>query len=155
MININFAKTEHIDLISDFEQKYFYDEAYSKNTITDILNDNYILKNNINIFVATNQYDELIGYIIFTVTDDYTDVLKIFIRDSDRRNGYASQLLNRIIDLAVRFKSKKIMIEVRSKNLNAIEFYKSNNFKEISLRKNYYSNPSDDAIVFERNIIQC
>ena len=153
MININFAKTEHIDLISEFEQKFFNNEAYSKDTITEILKDNYILKNNINIFVTTNNNDELLGYIIFTITDDYTDILKVFFRDGDRRNGYARQMLNKIIDLAKRFKSKKIMIEVRSKNLNAIEFYKNNDFAEISIRKNYYNNPSDDALIFERNII--
>ena len=153
MISINFAKTEHIDLISEFEQKHFYNEAYSKETIIDILKDNYLLKNNINIFVALNQNDELIGYIIFTITEDFTDILKIFIRDSERRNGYAKQLLNKIIDLAKRYKSKKLMIEVRSKNLSAIEFYKKNGFTQISTRNNYYSNPSDDALVFERDII--
>ena len=153
MVNINFAKTEYIDLISEFEQKYFNNEAYSKDTITEILKDNYILKNNINIFVTTNENEELLGYIIFTITDDYTDILKVFVRDGDRRNGYARQMLNKIIDLAKRFKSKKIMIEVRSKNLTAIEFYKNNDFAEISIRKNYYNNPSDDALIFERNII--
>ena len=91
--------------------------------------------------------------VAYTITDDYTDILKIFVRDSDRRNGYAKQLLNKIFDLAKRFNSKKIMIEVRSKNINAIEFYKNNNFTEISVSKNYYINPSDDALIFERNII--
>ena len=153
MININFAKTEHIDLISEFENKYFNGESYSKDAIIDILKDNYILKNNLNIFVATNQNDELIGYIIFTITDEYTDILKIFVRDNDRRNGYARQMLNKIVDLAKRYNSKRIMIEVRSRNINAIEFYKNNDFIEISIRKNYYNNPSDDALVFERNII--
>ena len=153
MININFAKTEHVDLISEFEQNYFNTEAYSKDTIIDILKDNYILINNINLFVVTNQYDELIGYIIFTITNDYTDILKVFIRDNDRRNGYATLLINKIIELALRFKSKKIMIEVRSKNISAIDFYKHNGFNEISIRKNYYTNPSDDALIFERNIL--
>ena len=46
MITINFAKTEHLQLISEFELNEFHDEAYSFDTLTDMMKDNYLLKNN-------------------------------------------------------------------------------------------------------------
>ena len=61
-------------------------------------------------------------------------------------------LLNKVIDIAKRYNSKKIMIEVRSKNSVAINFYKKNKFEQISIRKDYYKNPSDDALIFERSL---
>ena len=151
MITINFAKTEHLKLISEFELNEFHDEAYSFDTLSDIMKDNYLLKNNDNIFEISNEED-LIGYIIFHVSEDFTDIYKIFIRDNDKRKGYATDLLNKVIEIAKRYNSKKIMIEVRSKNINAINFYKKNGFEQISIRKDYYKNPVDDALIFERSL---
>ena len=151
MITINFAKTEHLKLISEFELNEFHDEAYSFDTLTDMMKDNYLLKNNDNIFEISNEED-LIGYIIFHVSEDFTDIYKIFIRDNDKRKGYATDLLNKVIEIAKRYNSKKIMIEVRSKNINAINFYKKNGFEQISIRKDYYKNPVDDALIFERSL---
>ena len=151
MITINFAKTEHINLISEFEINEFHDEAYSFDTLSDIMKDNYLLKNNDNIFEISNEED-LIGYIIFHITEDFTDIYKIFIRDNDKRKGYATDLLNKVIELAKRYNSKKIMIEVRSKNVSAINFYKNNGFEQITVRKDYYKNPLDDALIFERSL---
>ena len=147
MININFAKTEHIQLISEIELNEFHNEAYSYNTLSDMMKDNYLLKNNDNIFEISND-DDLIGYIIFHISDDFTDIFKIFVRDNDKRKGYATMLLNKVIELAKRYNSKKIMIEVRSNNNNAISFYIKNNFNQISIRKNYYKDPIDDALIF-------
>lgn len=151
MVNVNFAKKEHIVLISEFENNYFHDEAYSLGTLEKMLEDNYILKNNDNIFEISSD-DELIGYIIFHVSDDFTDIYKIFVRDGDKRKGYATLLLDKVVDIAKRYNSKKIMVEVRSKNNSAIEFYIKNGFNRISERNNYYKNPSDDALIFERRI---
>ena len=44
------------------------------------------------------------------------------------------------------------MVEVRSKNSQAIEFYKKNGFEKISIRNSYYKNPNDDALILERRL---
>ena len=151
MINVNFAKKKHIVLISEFENNYFHDEAYSLDSLEKMHEDNYLLKNNDNIFEISSD-DELIGYIIFHVSEDFTDIYKIFIRDGDKRKGYATMLLNKVIDISKRYNSKKLMVEVRSKNNSAIEFYVKNGFIKISERNNYYKNPNDDALIFERRL---
>ena len=147
MITINFAKKEQIKLISEFEINEFNSEAYSFDMLNDMMKDNYLLKDNDNIFVLLDDED-LIGYIIFHISKDFTDIFKIFIRDNDKRKGYATMLLNKVIDLAKRYNSHKLMVEVRAKNLNAINFYKKNNFEQISIRDKYYKNPTDDALIF-------
>ena len=151
MINVNIAKKEHIILISEFENTHFHSEAYSLDSLEKMLEDNYLLKNNDNIFEISSD-DELIGYIIFHVSEDFTDIYKIFIRDGDKRKGYATMLLNKVIDISKRYNSKKLMVEVRSKNNSAIEFYVKNGFSKISIRNNYYKNTNDDALIFERRL---
>ena len=98
MITINFAKKEQIKLISEFEINEFSSEAYSFDMLNDMMKDNYLLKDNDNIFVLLDDED-LIGYIIFHISKDFTDIFKIFIRDNDKRKGYATMLLNKVIDL--------------------------------------------------------
>ena len=151
-MKINFAKTEHIDLISEFEKDYFFAEGYSKKQIEDIMSDNYLLKNNDNIVVVLDDNEELIGYIIFHIQEDFTDIYKIFVRENDRKKGVGSSLLREVEKLSKRFHSKKIMIEVRSKNILAINFYNNFGFNKISERNDYYENPKDTAYILEYNL---
>lgn len=77
---------------------------------------------------------------------DIIDLLNIIVKPEFQNQGIGSILLKYIIDNK---QDKKIMLEVRSKNINAIKLYQKYNFKIINIRKNYYKD--DDAIIMERN----
>jgi [ribosomal protein S18]-alanine N-acetyltransferase len=42
---------------------------------------------------------------------------------------------------------EKLELEVREQNLKAIDFYLNNNFVKDGIRKNFYSNPVDNAVL--------
>ena len=77
---------------------------------------------------------------------DIIDLLNIIVKSEFQNQGIGSILLKYIIDNK---QDKKIMLEVRSKNINAIKLYQKYDFKIINIRKNYYKD--DDAIIMERN----
>lgn len=77
---------------------------------------------------------------------DIIDLLNIIVKPEFQNQGIGSILLKYIIDNK---EDKKIMLEVRSKNINAIKLYQKYDFKIINIRKNYYKD--DDAIIMERN----
>lgn len=77
---------------------------------------------------------------------DIIDLLNIIVKPECQNQGIGSVLLKYIIDNK---QDKKIMLEVRSKNINAIKLYQKYDFKIINIRKNYYKD--DDAIIMERN----
>ena len=77
---------------------------------------------------------------------DIIDLLNIIVKPKYQNQGIGSVLLKYIIDNK---QDKKIMLEVRSKNINAIKLYQKYDFKIINIRKNYYKD--DDAIIMERN----
>ena len=77
---------------------------------------------------------------------DIIDLLNIIVKPEYQNQGIGSVLLKYIIDNK---QDKKIMLEVRSKNINAIKLYQNYDFKIINIRKNYYKD--DDAIIMERN----
>lgn len=77
---------------------------------------------------------------------DIIDLLNIIVKPEFQNQGIGSILLKYIIDNK---QDKKIMLEVKSKNINAIKLYQKYDFKIINIRKNYYKD--DDAIIMERN----
>ena len=52
------------------------------------------------------------------------------------------------------FRVKKVLLEVRRKNTAAIRLYENYVFKKIGIRREYYSNPLDDALLME-GYIKC
>ena len=77
---------------------------------------------------------------------DIIDLLNIIVKPEYQNQGIGSVLLKYIIDNK---QDKKIMLEVRSKNINAIKLYQKYDFKIINIRKNY--DKDDVAIIMERN----
>lgn len=66
--------------------------------------------------------------------------------------GLASKFLSKVIEILKKEGVNKLLTECRSKNISAINFYKRNGFNNVRIRYAYYSNPIDDAILFEKNI---
>lgn len=85
------------------------------------------------------------GFIHIQTGLDIIDLLNIIVKPEYQNQGIGSVLLKYIIDNK---QEKKIMLEVRSKNINAIKLYQKYDFKIINIRKNYYKD--DDAIIMER-----
>ena len=86
------------------------------------------------------------GFIHTQTGLDIIDLLNIIVKPEYQNQGIGSILLKYIIDNK---QDKKLMLEVRSKNINAIKLYQKYDFKIINIRKNYYKD--DDAIIMERN----
>ena len=92
--------------------------------------------------------DALIAFIHITKSFEIIEINNIVVDQDYRRKNIGTKLINYIIE---KFSdTKEILLEVRSKNINAIDFYKKNNFTCINIRKNYYDN--DDAYIMKRGV---
>ena len=45
-----------------------------------------------------------------------------------------------------------VLLEVRAGNVPAIGLYEKNGFAKIGLRKEYYQNPKEDALILQRSL---
>ena len=95
--------------------------------------------------------DEVIGEIDYKHTYIESDLLFIYIKEEYRGKDYSKVLLDESIKELKKIGVKKIFLEVDTENKIAYNLYKSYGFKEISIRKNYYSN-SHDAIIMEKEV---
>lgn len=83
--------------------------------------------------------DNLIGYIIFLVSESEADIVYIATHPEFRKKGVGGELLNsKCFTWNIRQNSEfKIFLEVQVDNLSAISFYLKHGFQVISLRKKY------------------
>ena len=86
--------------------------------------------------------DRIIGYMTFYQVIDEVEIIKIGIIKSLQRSGYGSFLITELKKLHI----KKIFLEVSSENINGINFYIKNGFKQIGLRKGYYKSKNGAKI---------
>ena len=84
---------------------------------------------------------------------DTADILNIGIDPDFKRHGNGTGLLNHLIEELRKRDICEILLEVRAGNKSAIRFYKKQGFKEISVRKNYYTKNSKNQSQREDGII--
>ena len=84
--------------------------------------------------------NNLVGFLIGDTikNDKYYDLelYILFVSKGQRRKQIATKLLNYVETNIIKFSS--IFIEVAEDNVNAISFYKKNNFVFLNFRHNYY-----------------
>ena len=134
MISINSIKKCDYHKILRIEQNLFKDPM----TQTEL--NNFSSKSSLKIWKI--EKDRIIGYMSFYQVMDEVEIIKIGIIKSQQRNNYGSFLIKKIKKLDI----KKIFLEVSSENVNAVNFYVKNGFKEIGFRKGYYKSKNGEKI---------
>lgn len=74
------------------------------------------------------------------------DITNVAVAPEHRRKGLAQRLIAEFERL-LPDDSENIFLEVRESNTPAIELYKKCGFEKLSIRKNFYANPCENAIV--------
>ena len=87
-------------------------------------------------FKANNLVAILIGDAIKNDKDYDLELYILFVSKDQRRKQIATKLLNYVETSMIKFSN--IFIEVAEDNLDAISFYKKNNFVFLNFRHNYY-----------------
>ena len=96
------------------------------------------------------QGEDLLGYVVLQCSGDEAELINIAVRKGKRKLGIGSALLSKTVDVAVGLDVKKLFLEVRSSNQQAISLYERFGFDQVGMRKNYYSNPREDAQILCR-----
>lgn len=106
----------------------------------------------LNLKIMVNE--QIIGFCICQLVADEANLFNIAIHPMFRKQGFAKDLLNALIDQLMNITSPKpistLWLEVRKSNRSAIKLYESLGFNEITIRKNYYptiDGKSEDAII--------
>lgn len=99
-------------------------------------------------FVAKALPDkDIVGYAGYWQVVDELHLINIAIKPEFRRQGLGKHLLYYILCDGKRLGLKRATLEVRASNLAAQRLYEQIGFKNIALRKNYYADNLEDAVI--------
>lgn len=106
--------------------------------------------------LAAKRHQTVIGFIAarITLTDSNNksirseaDIINIGVLKNHQRKGIGSLLLNEFLTNVEKLKIKTVWLEVRESNTKAQNFYRLNGFVQVQKRINFYTQPSEDALV--------
>ena len=90
----------------------------------------------------------IVGFLAARKIDAEWELENIAVADKVRRKGLGSRLLGGLISYARSASGAAIFLEVRESNQSARALYLKLGFQETGVRKNYYPNPAEDAILY-------
>ncbi len=143
-MEIRRSKPDDATAIAELESENFADPWSQKDIFSYICSDGGMC------FTALDE-GRVIGYIIGRKIPPEAEIYRIAVSADKRRRGVGYRLLSYGLKTEIGSGVETVFLEVRSRNTPAIALYRSYGFKEISIRKNYYQNPTDDAVIMILN----
>jgi ribosomal-protein-alanine N-acetyltransferase len=89
----------------------------------------------------------VVGYQVAWFIEDEVHLVNIAVAKRYQTRGIGARLLNRLLDEALAAKKIIVTLEVRSSNEGAQAFYRRFFFRTVGVRKNYYSDNREDALL--------
>lgn len=97
--------------------------------------------------VAKNEFDKVTGYIGMWVVFDEGHITNLAIHPLYRRQGVARNLLYCLTKIAREKGVKHLTLEVRRSNIPAQDLYQKMGFVHMGVRRKYYLDNNEDALI--------
>jgi len=91
--------------------------------------------------------DKIVGYVLFWLLPETVDIHNIAVHTGFRRQRIGQALLRQVFEQARSRHSSRVTLEVRVSNIAAQKLYESVGFVSQGLRKGYYSDDGEDAMI--------
>ncbi len=103
-----------------------------------------------NNFAATGLWksERLLAYISFFHNVDEMEIVNLAVHPLARRRGYGYDTLLQLLQEGNKMGMHKVALEVRERNLAAISLYEKAGFKLAGLRRNYYPDTGENALIY-------
>lgn len=103
------------------------------------------------LFFVCEDGGEIIGIVGLKIILDTAEVLCVATDEKHRGRGVATSLMNTALCECEKRGIAEINLEVRASN-NAVRLYKKCGFEIVGTRKNYYTAPTEDALLMTRRL---
>ena len=130
----------HVAQIAALEKQCFSD-PWSENSVASEL------ENPLSLWLIAEEDGAVCGYVGSQTVLDETDMMNIAVHPDCRRKGIAAALITELVSRLKARGSRVLRLEVRESNFSAIALYEALGFTQLGLRKNYYRNPKENALI--------
>lgn len=102
------------------------------------------------VYLVLREDTGIVGYCIFRILAGEGELFRIGVAKEHRGRGYGKKLMDAMVAYSKASGVAAISLEVREGNEPALNLYKSFGFKPEAVRKGYYRDPEEDAIIMWR-----
>lgn len=102
------------------------------------------------IFLVAEQDGQAVGYIGCQTVLDEGYITNVAVSPDCRRQGIGRALIAELVSCARAKELSFVTLEVRASNASALALYEGAGFGRVGVRKNFYSAPSEDAVLMTR-----
>jgi ribosomal-protein-alanine N-acetyltransferase len=95
--------------------------------------------------------EQLVGYIVNSRYVDAWHVMNVAVDPERQRRGIASALIERLFELTHGDERRGYTLEVRVSNEGAIRLYRNLGFEPRGIRRGYYTDNREDALIMWRD----
>jgi ribosomal-protein-alanine N-acetyltransferase len=135
----------HIDVVLPLEQDLFVDDRWTARTYWSEL-----AQLDTRHYLVAVDGAQVVGYAGLCDYPDEAFVQTIAVARKAQGSGLGSQLLQALLDEAMRRGKRRVLLEVRADNSRAISLYERFGFRRSGVRRGYYQPSGSDAIVMLR-----
>jgi ribosomal-protein-alanine N-acetyltransferase len=104
-------------------------------------------------FEADAEEGDLVGYLVVSRYVDAWHVMNVAVDPDHRGRGIATMLLERLFELTVDDARRGYTLEVRVSNATAIGLYERLGFTARGLRRGYYTDNREDALIMWKDAV--
>lgn len=133
-------KPAHVVQVAALEKLCFSDPWSERSVASELTNE-------LSLWLIAEEGEIVLGYVGSQTVQDETDMMNIAVHPDHRREGIAAALIAELVSRLKARGSRCLKLEVRASNAPAIALYEALGFTQLGLRKNYYRNPKEDALI--------
>ena len=134
---------DHVSQVAALEAICFRDPWSEKSVAVE-------LNNPLSLWLVALDGDRVAGYVGSQSVLGESDMMNVAVHPDYRRQGIAEQLCLALVEALKEKGNHCLTLEVRSSNEPAKALYEKLGFGQIGLRKNYYRNPREDALILRK-----
>ncbi|MBO5354333.1 MAG: ribosomal protein S18-alanine N-acetyltransferase [Lachnospiraceae bacterium] len=103
-------------------------------------------------YIVAEENGEILGYCGFIYVLDEAEIPNVCVRSDARNRGIGRKIMEQLLTEAEQLGVTIAYLEVRESNRAARHLYESLGFTENGIRKNFYEQPTEDAVLMSKTL---
>ncbi|TYP53316.1 ribosomal protein S18-alanine N-acetyltransferase [Thermosediminibacter litoriperuensis] len=147
-VTIDLMRLEDLDQVIEIE-KLSFTNPWSRNAFASELTDNHF-----STYIVAKVNSTIVGYAGMWLIVDEAHVTNVAVLPEYRGRGIGELLMRSLMDIAWRNGARRMTLEVRKSNYVAQNLYSKLGFEPMGIRRGYYTDNREDAVIMWTDLIE-
>lgn len=140
MFDIRCMEEKDLEQVVEIEKSIFSDPWSQRSFLDSIVQDKCL-------YLVVCKEEEIIAYCGLYVVQDEGQITNVAVKESYRNAHVATDMISELMKRANVMGACNFTLEVRTSNTTAIHLYEKLGFESVGIRKKFYENPVEDAMI--------